>query len=83
MKAEIGDSNYPFSGGSGGSTTAPAVSPAIRVTAGKALDELKAKVAPALGVEPATLVASNGRIHVEGRPVEGPGVEGRLQAAAG
>ena len=71
VKAEIGDSNYPFSGGSGGSTTAPAVSPAIRVTAGKALDELKAKVAPALGVEAATLVASNGRIHVKGDPAKG------------
>jgi xanthine dehydrogenase YagR molybdenum-binding subunit len=65
VKAEIGDSNYPFSGGSGGSTTAPAVSPAIRVTAGMALDALKAKVAPGLGVEPAALVASNGRIQVK------------------
>ena len=71
VKAEIGDSNYPFSGGSGGSTTAPAVSPAIRVTAGKALDELKAKVAPALGVDPTTLVASNGRIHVKDDPGKG------------
>ena len=71
VKPEIGDSNYPFSGGSGGSTTAPAVSPAIRVTAGKALDELKAKVAPALSVEPATLVASNGRIHVKDDPSKG------------
>jgi xanthine dehydrogenase YagR molybdenum-binding subunit len=65
VKPEIGDSNYPFSGGSGGSTTAPAVSPAIRVTAGRALDELKARVAPGLGVDPATLVAANGRIHVK------------------
>ena len=64
VTAEIGDSNYPFSGGSGGSTTAPAVSPAIRVTAGRALDELKAKVAPELGVEPAVLVAAQGRVHV-------------------
>ena len=51
VKAEIGDTNYPFSGGSGGSTTAASVSPAIRVTAGKALDALFAKVAPALGVD--------------------------------
>ena len=60
VKAEIGDSRYPFSGGSGGSTTAPSVSPAIRVTAGKALDALKARIAPALGVEPADLVAATG-----------------------
>ena len=65
VKAEIGDSSFPFSGGSGGSTTAPAVSPAIRVTAGMALDALKAKVAPGLGVEPGVLVASGGRIHVK------------------
>jgi len=71
VRAEIGDSNYPFSGGSGGSTTAPGVSPAIRVTSGKALDELKAKVAPTLGVEAATLVAGNGRIHVKGDPSKG------------
>jgi xanthine dehydrogenase YagR molybdenum-binding subunit len=71
VKAEIGDSNYPFSGGSGGSTTAPAVSPAIRVTAGMALDALKAKVAPGLGVEPAVLVAGNGRVHVKGDPSKG------------
>ncbi len=71
VKAEIGDSNHPFSGGSGGSTTAAAVSPAIRVTAGMALDELKAKVAPGLGVDPATLVASGGRIHVKDDPSKG------------
>ena len=62
IKAEIGDSNYPFSGGSGGSTTAPSVSPAIRVTVGKALDALKARIAPGLGVDPAVLVSANGRI---------------------
>ena len=45
VKIEVGDSNYPFSGGSGGSTTAASVSPAIRVTAGKARDELLARVA--------------------------------------
>jgi xanthine dehydrogenase YagR molybdenum-binding subunit len=71
VRPEIGDSNYPFSGGSGGSTTAPGVSPAIRVTSGKALDELKAKIAPTLGVDPMTLVASSGRIHVKGDPGKG------------
>jgi xanthine dehydrogenase YagR molybdenum-binding subunit len=71
VRAEIGDSNYPFSGGSGGSTTAPGVSPAIRVTSGKALDELKGRVAPALGVDAATLVAGNGRIHVKDDPGKG------------
>src|SRR5262249_41454865 len=60
------DTTYPFSGGSGGSTTAAAVSPAIRVTTMKALDALFAKVAPALGTQPQNLVAEDGRIHVKG-----------------
>jgi xanthine dehydrogenase YagR molybdenum-binding subunit len=62
VKAEIGDSNYPFSGGSGGSTTSPSVAPAIRVTSGKARDALFARVAPTIGVDAASLVAVNARI---------------------
>jgi xanthine dehydrogenase YagR molybdenum-binding subunit len=71
VKPEIGDTNYPLSGGSGGSTTAASMTPAIRLTAGKALDALCAKAAPQLGVDPATLTASNGRIHVVGNPAKG------------
>jgi xanthine dehydrogenase YagR molybdenum-binding subunit len=71
VKAEIGDTNYPFSGGSGGSTTAPSVSPAIRVTTGKALDALKARIAPGLGVDPAVLVAVSGRIQSKDDPSKG------------
>ncbi len=62
----IGDSNHPFSGGSGGSTTAASVSPAIRVTAGKARDALFATVAPQLGTTPENLVAADGRIAAKG-----------------
>ena len=50
VTVQIGDSNYPISGGSGGSTTAASVSPAIRVTTGKARDELFARVATQRGV---------------------------------
>ena len=71
VKPEIGDTIYPFSGGSGGSTTAASVTPAIRTTAGKALDALCEKVAPSLGVDASTLVAENGRIHVKGNPAKG------------
>ncbi|MGJ3242614.1 MAG: xanthine dehydrogenase family protein molybdopterin-binding subunit [Opitutales bacterium] len=39
----IGDSRYPPSGGSGGSTTAPSVAPAIFDASTKALDALKAE----------------------------------------
>ena len=47
---ELGDSNQPFAPGSGGSTTAAAVMPAMRVTAGKARDALFERIAPQLGV---------------------------------
>jgi xanthine dehydrogenase YagR molybdenum-binding subunit len=66
IKLEIGDSNLPFSGGSGGSTTAASVSPAIRVASVDALDALFAKVAPTLGAAPADLEAVGGRIRVKG-----------------
>jgi xanthine dehydrogenase YagR molybdenum-binding subunit len=68
VKPEIGDTIYPFSGGSGGSTTAASVTPAIRVTALRALDGLFAKAAPALGTNADNLVAEGGRIHVKGNP---------------
>jgi xanthine dehydrogenase YagR molybdenum-binding subunit len=66
IKPEIGDTNYPFSGGSGGSTTAASVTPAIRSTTIKALDALFEKVAPTLGTTADNLVAEDGRIHVKG-----------------
>jgi len=71
VKAEIGDTNYPFSGGSGGSTTAASVSPAIRITAVKARDALFARVAPALGASPENLAAAGGRIHLKDDPGKG------------
>src|SRR5258708_29612675 len=68
---EIGDTQYPFSGGSGGSRTAAAVSPAIRVTCIDALDQLFAKVAPQLGAQPADLAAEGGRVFVKANPSKG------------
>ncbi len=62
---QIGDTTYGVSPLSGGSTTAASISPAIRVATVKALDALKEKVAPVLGVEPASLVATGGRVHVK------------------
>jgi xanthine dehydrogenase YagR molybdenum-binding subunit len=70
-KPEIGDTQYPFSGGSGGSTQTASVSPAIRNAAGAALDQLFEKVAPTLGVQPTDLVAENARIHVKDNPSKG------------
>jgi xanthine dehydrogenase YagR molybdenum-binding subunit len=68
VKAEIGDSNYPFSGGSGGSTTAPSVSPAIRVTASLALEALAARIAPTLGVPVDQITAADGRVFAKTDP---------------
>ena len=71
IKAEIGDTLYGVSPMSGGSTTAPSISPSIRIAAIKALDALKEKVAPALGVDAASLVAAGGRLHVKDNPSRG------------
>jgi xanthine dehydrogenase YagR molybdenum-binding subunit len=65
---EIGDTQYGVSGGSGGSTTAASTTPGIRIAALKALEALKEKVAPALGVAPDALVATGGRIQVKDTP---------------
>jgi xanthine dehydrogenase YagR molybdenum-binding subunit len=71
---EIGDTQYGVSGGSGGSTTAASTSPGMRIAALKALEALKEKVAPALGVAAGNLdalVAEGGRIHVQGNASKG------------
>jgi xanthine dehydrogenase YagR molybdenum-binding subunit len=70
-RAEIGDSNYPFAGGSGGSTTVGSVTSTVRVAAEAARDALFARVAPSLGVEPTALVAKGGRIHLANDPSKG------------
>jgi len=71
VTAEIGDTRHPFAPGSGGSVTVGSVTPTVRVTAEKALAALAARVAPELGVEPATIVASGGRVHAQGDPSKG------------
>src|SRR5262249_45477240 len=68
---EIGDTIYPVCGASGGSTTAASISPAIRIAAGKARDQLFEKVAAQLGATADMLVADAGRIHVKGNASKG------------
>ena len=68
---EIGDTIYPVCGASGGSTTAASISPAIRIAAGKARDQVLAKAAPVLGVAADMLVAEGGRVYVKGTPSKG------------
>jgi xanthine dehydrogenase YagR molybdenum-binding subunit len=60
--AEIGDTRYPWAPGSGGSVSVGSVAPMARVCAEQALAKLAEKVAPALGVAPADIVASKGHL---------------------
>lgn len=62
----IGESDFPYSGSSGGSTTIPSVCPAVRVTAGLALEALFDRIAPQLGVSADQLEARVGEIGVAG-----------------
>jgi xanthine dehydrogenase YagR molybdenum-binding subunit len=61
-----GDTRYPMSGGSGGSTTIGGVSSTTRRAAIDARDALFGKVAPALGVVPDQLEAVNGQVRLKG-----------------
>jgi xanthine dehydrogenase YagR molybdenum-binding subunit len=71
VKVNIGDSRYPQSGASGGSTTVGGVSSSTRVAATDAFNSLAAQVAPALGVKPEELEAKAGRIRVKANPAKG------------
>jgi xanthine dehydrogenase YagR molybdenum-binding subunit len=66
VQVQIGDSTYPPSGASGGSTTVGGVSASTRRASVKALEKLFEVVAPALGATSDKLVAVDGRIQVEG-----------------
>ena len=63
---KIGDTNYPQSGGSGGSTTIGGVSSAARRASVDAINQIFEKVAPALNSTPAQWEAVNGQIRVKG-----------------
>ena len=71
VNVEIGDTKYPFAPGSGGSITVGSVTPTTRVTCEKALAALAEKIAPELGVEPAAIVASKGRVQAANDPSKG------------
>jgi xanthine dehydrogenase YagR molybdenum-binding subunit len=65
IKLLIGDSSYPVSGGSGGSTTIGGVSSSTRRAAVDARDALFAKVAPALNAQPDQLESVSGSVRVK------------------
>src|SRR5271157_4162066 len=66
ITVNIGDSKFPASGASGGSTTIGGVSASTRRGAVDARDLLFAAVAPSLGVPPDQLVAVDGHIQAKG-----------------
>jgi xanthine dehydrogenase YagR molybdenum-binding subunit len=68
VKITIGDSRYPVSGGSGGSTTIGGISASSRRASLDALDQIFAKAAPSLDAKPEELEAVGGAIRVKGNP---------------
>jgi xanthine dehydrogenase YagR molybdenum-binding subunit len=68
VKISIGDSRYPTSGGSGGSTTIGGISASSRRASLDALDQIFAKAAPALDAKPEDLEAVSGTIRVKSNP---------------
>src|SRR5207248_441476 len=63
---KIGDTNYPKSGGSGGSTTIGGVSSAARRASVDAVNAMFEKLAPMLGTTPEHLESANGQIRIKG-----------------
>ena len=70
IDVQIGDSHYPYSGASGGSTTVGGVSSSTRRGTVDARDALFAALAPALGASADQLEAVNGQIRVKGSPAK-------------
>jgi xanthine dehydrogenase YagR molybdenum-binding subunit len=68
IKIHIGDSRYPASGGSGGSTTVGGISSSTRRAAVDALNALLEKVAPTMNTTPDKLEAVGGKIQEIGKP---------------
>lgn len=68
INVRIGDTSFPYSGGSGGSTTCASVSPAIKSTTLIAKITLFEAVAPKFGVEASALEAKDGKVFVRNDP---------------
>jgi xanthine dehydrogenase YagR molybdenum-binding subunit len=66
ITVNLGDSRFPVSGASGGSTTIGGVSASTRRGAVDALDQLFAAVSPSLGVPADQLIAVGGKIQAKG-----------------
>jgi xanthine dehydrogenase YagR molybdenum-binding subunit len=70
VKISIGDSRFPTSGGSGGSTTIGGISASSRRASLDALDQIFAKAAPALGAAPEDLEVFKGTVRMKSNPAK-------------
>jgi xanthine dehydrogenase YagR molybdenum-binding subunit len=76
IKSIVGETRYGSSGGSGGSTTCASVSPAAKMSAVFAKQQLFNKVAPTLGVQPEQLALRDGKLLVtKSGPATDPNAE--------
>jgi len=70
ITVKIGNTEYPWSGSSGGSTTTPSVAPAIRDAALKASDYLKKLAAEKLKVNPEEIIIENKKLFNKNNPAQ-------------
>lgn len=70
VRVKLGDTNYPPSGTSGGSTTVGGVSSSTRKASLNALEKLFGEVAEALGAPADQLAAADGKIMVKDNPAK-------------
>ncbi|MDW8105088.1 MAG: xanthine dehydrogenase family protein molybdopterin-binding subunit [Armatimonadota bacterium] len=68
VRALIGDTDYGYSGASGGSTTAASVAPAVKMAATAARERLLATVSSHLQANPADIVFADGKVFVRNDP---------------
>lgn len=61
ITVKIGNTDYPWCGSSGGSTTTPSVAPAVRDAALKTADYLKKEAARSLNIEPSEVKIKDGK----------------------
>jgi xanthine dehydrogenase YagR molybdenum-binding subunit len=68
VRVEIGDTRYRYAVPSGGSSTAPSTTPAVRQAAAHLKEKLFRLAAPSLGADPGDLEARDGAIRVRFEP---------------
>ncbi len=68
ITVKIGNTDYPWAGSSGGSTTTPSVAPAVRDAASKAANYLKQLAAKKLNIAPENVVIENKKLFDKNNP---------------